>query len=70
MLICYHLLMNADPAGVQRSQIIIMYEKQGTISDQRIVFMCLWQEPISVKVLLKSKVPGYGIFYHDVGEIW
>ena len=61
-LICYHLLMNADPAGVQRcSQIIIMYEKQGTISDKRIVFMCLWQEPISVKVLVKSKVPGYGI---------
>ena len=62
ILICYHLLMNADPAGVQRcSQIIIMYEKQGTISDKRIVFMCLWQEPISVKVLVKSKVPGYGI---------
>ena len=28
---------------------------------ERIVFMCLWQEPISVKVLVKSKVPGYGI---------
>ena len=62
MLICYHLLMNADPAGVERcSQTINMYEKQGTISDKRIVFMCLWQEPISVKVLVKSKVPGYGI---------
>ena len=62
MLICYHLLMNADPACVQRcSQTIIMYEKQGTISDKRIVFMCLWQEPISVRVLVKSKVPGYGI---------
>ena len=32
MLICYHLLMNADPAGVQLCyQVIIMYEKQGTM---------------------------------------
>ena len=54
--------MNADPAGVQLcSQAIIMYEKQGTNSDRMIVFMCLWQEPIPVKVLVKSKVPGYGI---------
>ena len=43
------------------SQAIIMYEKQGTNSDRMIVFMCLWQEPISVKVLVKSKVSGYGI---------
>ena len=54
--------MNADPAGVQHcSHVIIMYEKQGMISDKLIVFMCLWQEPISVKVLVKSKVPDYGI---------
>ena len=59
---CCDLLMNADPAGVQLcSQAIIMYEKQGTNSDRMIVFMCLWQEPISVKVLVKSKVSGYGI---------
>ena len=59
---CCHLLMNADPAGVQLcSQAIIMYEKQGTNSDTMIVFMCLWQEPIPVKVLVKSKVPGYGM---------
>ena len=57
--------MNADPAGVQLcSQAVIMYEKQGTNSDRMIVFMCLWQlwqVPITVKVLVKSKVPGYGI---------
>ena len=52
--------MNADPAGLQLcSQVIIMYEKQGTISDDMIVFMCLWQEPISVKLLVKLEVPGY-----------
>ena len=62
LLMCCHLLINADPAGVQLcSQAIIMYEKQGTTSDRMIVFMCLWQEPIPVKVFVKSKVPGYGI---------
>ena len=62
LLMCCHLLMNADPAGVQLcSQAIIMYEKQGTYSDTMIVIMCLWQEPIPVKVLVKSKVPGYGM---------
>ena len=60
LLMCCHLLMNADPAGLQLcSQVIIMYEKQGTISDDMIVFMCLWQEPISVKLLVKLEVPGY-----------
>ena len=62
LLMCCHLLMNADPAGVQLySQTIIMYEKLVTNSDRVIVFMCLWQEPISVTVLVKSKVSGYGI---------
>ena len=62
LLMCCNLLMNADPAGVQLcSQAIIMCEKQGTNSDRVIAFMCLWQEPISAKVLVKSKVPGYGI---------
>ena len=62
LLMCCHLLMNADLAGVQLcSQAIIMYEKQGTNSDRMIVSMWLWQEPISVKVLTKSKVPGYRI---------
>ena len=54
--------MNADPAGVQLcSQAINIYEKQGANSDRMIVFMCQWQEPMPVKVLVKSKVPGYGI---------
>ena len=54
--------MNADLVGVQHcSQIIITYEKQGTILDKKIVFMCLWQELILVKVVVKIKVPGYGI---------
>ena len=48
--------------GVQLcSQALIMYKKQGTKSDKMIVFMCLWQEPLSVKVLVKPKVPGYVI---------
>ena len=33
-----------------------------------IVFRCLWQEPISVKVLVKSKVPGYG--YEIISSTW
>ena len=54
--------MNADPVGVQLCpQAIIMYEKQGTNSDGVIVFMCIWQEPKSVEVLVKSNVAGYGI---------
>ena len=54
--------MNADLVGVQHcSHIIITYEKQGTILDKKIVFVCLWQELILVKVVVKSKVPGYGI---------
>ena len=58
MSMCCHLLMNADLAGVQLCfQTIITCEKQGTISDKMIVFMCLWQEPISVKVV----VQGYGM---------
>ena len=62
MLICNHLLMNADPAGIQLcSEVIIMYEKHGTISDKIIVFMCLWLERISAKFVVKWKVPGYGI---------
>ena len=53
---CRHLLLNADPTGFQLfSQTIIMYEKQGTNSDKMIVFMCIWQEPISVKFLVKYK---------------
>ena len=54
--------MNAELVGVQDcSQIIITYEMQGTILDKKIVFMWLWQELILVKIVVKSKVPGYGI---------
>ena len=60
LLMCYHLLMNADPTGVLCSQAIIMYEKQGTNSDKMVVFVCLWQKPVSVKIVVKSTVPGYG----------
>ena len=41
--------------------IIITYEKQGTIPDKMVIFMCLWQELISIKVVVKSKMPSYGI---------
>ena len=54
--------MNADPAGVHPCfQTIIVYEKQGTISGKKVDLMCPWQEPIWVKAVAKSKVPGYGI---------
>ena len=62
MLIRNHLLMNAAPACVQLcSQVVLVHEKQVTTSDNMAAFMCLWQEPISVKVVVKSKVTGHGI---------
>ena len=70
MITCCYLLMNAAPAGVQLcSQAVIMYEKQDTISDKMVVFICPWASCQTRKIAGYACAGNAGNVFPDIPRV-